>query len=178
MILDSTETVMHQTIMTQSHKIGSKFNRYSNIKFNYRFGNLDPLFSNNNSYYTRKDFEKYSIPEIKREFYRLNYSDASQNIFNNSFTNNTLNSDVKEFIKNELKNETNVMLKNDKRNLFVKTLLKNNNKNNFLLETSDLELTNIVSKNIEIRTTNTIDLINRDAENGLFFDLIIMIILS
>ena len=42
------------------------------------------LYTTNDTFTTTRYFEKYNIPEIKREFYRLNYSDASQNIFNGS----------------------------------------------------------------------------------------------
>ena len=54
-------------------------------------------------------------------------------------------------IKNEITNEANIILKNDKRKIFTKTLLKNNNIDNLVLEKTDLDFSNdIVSKNIEI----------------------------
>lgn len=156
----------------QSHKIGSRINRYSNVNPNYRHAQHGPLLTNSNSLTTNKYFDKYSVSEIKREFYRLNYTDASQNIFNNAFTNNILNDDVKQFIKNEITNETNIILKNDKRKIFTKTLLKNNSKDNLLLETSVLDMSDIVSKKyIEIfKNSNTIDLTTRNAEVGIFCD--------
>lgn len=154
----------------QSHKIGSRINRYSNMNPNYRQNHHGPLLTNSNSLTTNKYFDKYSVSEIKREFYRLNYTDASQNIFNNAFTNNILNDDVKQFIKNEITNETNIILKNDKRKIFTKTLLKNNSKDKLLLETSDLDISDIVSKKyIEIfKNSSTIDLTIRNAENSIF----------
>lgn len=166
------ESVSLENPYDQSHKIGSRINRYSNINTKYRTGEMDALYSTTNSLTTNRFFEKYSIPEIKREFYRLNYSDASQNIFNNAFTNDILNDDVKQFIKNEINNETNIILKNDKRKIFIKTLLKNNNRNNIILDTSDLEISYIVSKKyIEIfKNSSTIDLPTRNAENSIFCD--------
>lgn len=158
----------------QSHKIGSRINRYSNMNTNYRTVAHGPLITNSNSLTTNRYFEKYSIPEIKREFYRLNYTDASQNIFNNAFTNNILNQDVKQFIKNEITNETNIILKNDKRKIFTKTLLKNNNIDNLVLEKTDLDFSNdIVSKKkIEIyKNSSTIDLTTRNEEIGIYADL-------
>ena len=52
----------------QSHKIGSRINRYSNMNPNYRTKEHGPLVTNSNSLTTNRYFEKYSIPEIKRNF--------------------------------------------------------------------------------------------------------------
>ena len=157
----------------QKHKIGSKFNRYSRFHPSFRNGNIGALYNNADSITTSRYFNKYNISQQKKDFYRLNYSDASQNIFTDSFTDNVLKTSVKEFIKNEITNETNAILKNDKRKLFLKTLLRNNNKNSVILSATDINLDNVVSKkNIEIITNNfTLDLTTRNAEIGVFTEL-------
>ena len=159
----------------QTHKIGSKYNRYSRAR--KHIFSSDVLAFWNISYphtkFTQKLFQKYTIPQIKKDFHRLNYSDSSYNLFNNCFTNNILDESIKIFIIDELNNETNIILKNEKRKIFMQLLLKNNNKNNLLFSKTDLAFDDIVSKkNIEVFDSGSIiDLTNRNEEIGIYLNL-------
>lgn len=157
---------------SNEHKIGSKYNRYTRRKkniFTLEIGTHYTSLPETN--FTERYFKKYQIPQIKKEFYRFNYSDPSYNAFNNCFTNDILNENIRTFIINELKNESNAVLKSDKRHVFVQLLLKNTDKKYLTMNTTDLVLEDVVSKkSVEIyKSGEIIDIVNRDAEKGLYF---------